>query len=454
MMRLMLPGCLLVGVLACATPAYAASELRHADGTQETWPDDPLLLLKFTPTGDALWDRFAQTTLDLLKERSEQGTPWNDLPVYSPQLLAEWEPDFGTDPRYWQLCFWACWRAVPASPTEPWVGPADPPGGEAILLRAIAADAADATIYWTLLNIQLSRAHPDWARFEELLSGFIARYPEEAAGWYRRGALRLQQGRYAEAEADLAAGNAAPSNSRMRIFPASHVAEGLTSNGLLGSLIVADIGRYGYRPEWGETYYLDMQEDSVKLLHAAQSGSELRLAATTLLHFLARSKANYWLDDGYYSQALDAPQQLLGDVLALGAGDFSEQERRSILELRDALAWNKQWVDKSYPDFSSTLFDTELFKQGLDQTSLAEMLMYGDLADEPNAFGWMEERDRFDQLNGNSRYRMDLRLLAAWHTARMLEEQRDAATAGGFILGGLGRAERFDFADCQEHDLD
>jgi len=58
----------------------------------------------FTPTGDELYDRYARTVIKREAWRLFHGVTPAALPD---AILADWEPDFGNDPRYWQLRYWS-----------------------------------------------------------------------------------------------------------------------------------------------------------------------------------------------------------------------------------------------------------------------------------------------------------------------------------------------------------
>jgi hypothetical protein len=83
--------------IICALLALATLNPTNA---QE--PDE---LLKFTPTGDALFDRYARACL----EQDWTGYQFDDFDAFpatiEPAVIAEWEEEFGEDPRYWQLCY-------------------------------------------------------------------------------------------------------------------------------------------------------------------------------------------------------------------------------------------------------------------------------------------------------------------------------------------------------------
>lgn len=66
--------------------------------------------LAFSPTGDALWDTYAQALLEQLPDminKPREGIVAISAPsgvgVLPDDLLASWQPEFGNDPRYWQL---------------------------------------------------------------------------------------------------------------------------------------------------------------------------------------------------------------------------------------------------------------------------------------------------------------------------------------------------------------
>jgi hypothetical protein len=74
--------------------------------------EDAVDPLAYTPTGDELYDTYAQALLELL----ENARPFQSMiqvapPSLSSELLDNWEDEFGNDPRYWQLRYWdANWQ--------------------------------------------------------------------------------------------------------------------------------------------------------------------------------------------------------------------------------------------------------------------------------------------------------------------------------------------------------
>ena len=57
----------------------------------------------FHATGDELFDRYARAVIARQGWRLFQSSDCTNPATLPDELLAEWEPDFGNDPRYWQL---------------------------------------------------------------------------------------------------------------------------------------------------------------------------------------------------------------------------------------------------------------------------------------------------------------------------------------------------------------
>jgi len=211
----------------------------------------------FHPTGDALFDRYAQAVISrqgwrLFTCHSEQDINPATLPD---ELLATWEPEFGDDPRYWQLRFF-CARfrnnlhAQGIKPRDPWeLSTPDHPHPVKHLETARERGVADAETLLLLHIIATSTWYDEVAdqhgapermldehfdlavainadyeaRLLALLDEAIAVGPDECWPYWERAQLRLSWGEDEAALADLRAGNACSSNVIPVCFPISAV---------------------------------------------------------------------------------------------------------------------------------------------------------------------------------------------------------------------------------------
>lgn len=240
---------------------------------------------RYQPTGDALYDRYATAVISRQRWILFHGGKHH--PTYLPDsMLAEWEDEFGSDPRYWQLryfcarhkgAFGSGGRAqFPRSPlgylfglrrwdTEPtdrersaWKhlqtgvdkGAADWMtleilGRETKRLREYAENAEMALID-TLdldereirqLKIELNREQEqkELARIDAVIDAD----PSQAWPYYRRARYWFYYGEGELALADLKVGNAVPNNEMSKVFPVSLLMERIESGDHLGNKILA-----------------------------------------------------------------------------------------------------------------------------------------------------------------------------------------------------------------------
>ena len=216
-----------------------------------------------TPTGDALFDHYAQALVEANAGRlffaTEDGSQLISL---TDGELASWEAEFGGDPRYWQLRY-SCTRQIPAkieadlkarglSPRVHYLEQARERGAvDAAVLYQLARE------YYGMWYEQLPLVRPAdpsvrperadaleiEARIiehhgEELLAILdeaVAAAPEESFPYYRRARFQLARGEAGQALTDLARGNAAPANRWPESFPYSFVIERLSRGELSGN---------------------------------------------------------------------------------------------------------------------------------------------------------------------------------------------------------------------------
>jgi hypothetical protein len=202
------------------------------------------------PTGDALYDKLA-----LAVDRQMSGARWFETggyplqPVVPDAVLAEWEPEFGADPRYWELRYFcaACmYLDAPElagfnTPSEFLVeavrrGIATQ---NTILMLAVAGDAESCIAALPLLGLTPARlpgtdgsmpSDPEAARMRSeeqaqlaLHNVAIAMDPQQAWAYYARADYWYGLGEQELGLADLKAGNAAPVYAYIAPWPESVV---------------------------------------------------------------------------------------------------------------------------------------------------------------------------------------------------------------------------------------
>lgn len=241
-------------VLHLATPAQA----------QDT-PADPLA---YTPTGDALWDAYAQALLEQLGTANPIELIGSVAPPVLPQeLLDSWQSEFGDDPRYWQLRYWdATWRGMGE----------DLPGIDPVIFleQGVAAGASDAITKMLLYKERRDTFEENWeqycagtlpddSEFAPVIAENVAEYswfvkqqlaladglveacPDESWAWYERAMKRFENGVWEAGLEDLHSGNQAANNRRARPFPISFINEQLAAGLDCGSDVAAGIAIQG-----------------------------------------------------------------------------------------------------------------------------------------------------------------------------------------------------------------
>jgi hypothetical protein len=165
----------------------------------------------------------------------------SDLRILPDEQLDLLEPQFGDDPRYWQLRWWnARLRADGIGPAGTVLEPAD------WLRRGVERGARDAAGDWLLLQAERANRRREIGAQLEALAGatprerasayerqhaaeldalteLVERYPELSWFYYERAHLRMEWGDFEGGVEDLAAGNAAPLNAQPQPFPWSAV---------------------------------------------------------------------------------------------------------------------------------------------------------------------------------------------------------------------------------------
>jgi len=213
---------------------------------------------RLEPTGDALFDRCAQAVVEKQAWRLFSGndTLGTALPDH---LLAEWEDDFGDDPRYWQLRYYSIGLAGDRQKFEAMLGPAQDhelvdeqvrTRLDATLREAVDRGCADARIYLQLYMLH-TRFHKTDYSAEQLTEYFgwlqTAAELEPDYAWphyyiamhYVQHAGDTNEGRELALQ-HLELGNAAADTSLPCVFPASFVNDYVAGNGALpGNAVVS-----------------------------------------------------------------------------------------------------------------------------------------------------------------------------------------------------------------------
>ena len=210
---------------------------------------------RYTPTGDELFDRYARAVIRRQAPRLWFTDAWayNNPTAYfaSDRQLAQWEDEFGNDPRYWQLRIWNS-----QSQGDIYV-PELTEDAIALLRIGYERGAKDAMLVLLLARLreglslyevsQLTRSVKDEVtpekqeridavrqatidEVEPLYAEAIELAPGQAWPYYERALSRLGREDYAGAEADFAAGNVAPLNDAFMIYPQSVLREQLLAD--------------------------------------------------------------------------------------------------------------------------------------------------------------------------------------------------------------------------------
>lgn len=263
------------------------------------WQDEPTAdPLAYTPTGDALWDTYAQALLEQLPSiRADFGLESTEAAILPDKLLASWEADFGDDQRYWQLRFWnkvsldnkatfQTWEPYDMFDfleAEEFINPAfgtlrkiSPPDSVSFLIRGKELGATDWAsefylfqfLKWRLEYIeenlepgnQIEDEYFDIPEFENetaiakwfaerklaLSNELVAGFPDDSWAWYHRARLQFDADNWESGLADLRQGNQAKFNRNPICFPMSYIAENTGEKPHAGNRIAAGIVAESY----------------------------------------------------------------------------------------------------------------------------------------------------------------------------------------------------------------
>jgi len=219
------------------------------------------------PTGDALFDRYAQA-LDLwirtVKVKDITSLRAACLPD---DLLASWERDFGGDPRYWELRYMCAYssyheghpKSEDANPRK-YLEEARRRGiatantllllcGEERAMNESLLDQISQPRQWPgdaashaqdeVRERYLRVSHEAEREELALLDAAVAKDPGCAWAYYERAMYCFDLGEQERGLADLEAGNAAPRNELPRPFPTSMVTRGMLASSPAGSAVVS-----------------------------------------------------------------------------------------------------------------------------------------------------------------------------------------------------------------------
>jgi hypothetical protein len=226
--------CFLIGLLLMLIPAIASA----ADG--EDALDRVLTAMTASniggtasappaPTGDALLDRYAQAVDEHIMSLTDKGYEQPGAAIIPDTALAAWEPQFGQDPRYWELRYF-CANVFPGQPLAPGFSkPVD-------LLRESQKRGIASSNTLLLLYNQLRQEdnaaldaytgndgpalmHEQEQRELELLNAAVAAGPDQAWTYYTRAQYWMELGSQDLVQQDLTAGNLAAQNVFPRPWP-------------------------------------------------------------------------------------------------------------------------------------------------------------------------------------------------------------------------------------------
>ena len=207
----------------------------------------PAGFTEYVPTGDELWDRYAQALLEqigwqVLDFENQPTSIFNS--VLPQETILEWEDDFGDDPRYWQLCYVNADRLTPDeygngakikgytySGPEPMT----------YLERAMEMGVTDNATFFLLAYARLGEwdVQPGEYSEERVLDWLVEQCPDESEAYYRRAEYWLKSGDWDKGLADLEAGNVAKNNRILMPFPFSFVVDAAKNKTLVGNDIAA-----------------------------------------------------------------------------------------------------------------------------------------------------------------------------------------------------------------------
>jgi hypothetical protein len=222
---------------------------------------------RYTPTGDALFDKYARAVIKRQAWRLFSVPIETKLSLLDASTLQDWEGEFGDDPRYWLLCYSCATDINPAQGTEfTEQGLSDK---YYYLDQAIQRGCADVNVLYYAFCEQsdswMMQAKQSYAESEQAvhwqklapyerhsrmqalfgdeilqwLDKMIEAAPDESYPYYRRAWHHFMNSDYDLAQKDLEAGNSAPVNCFPSLYPASLIRERATSaEGLAPSYVV------------------------------------------------------------------------------------------------------------------------------------------------------------------------------------------------------------------------
>jgi hypothetical protein len=238
-----------ISVLTCFAPqhcGWAQDAVDSGPATPAGAVGDPLA---YTQTGDALWDAYAQALLAWLRDPANREIPAVDADadhmfVQLPAgLLLAWEPQFGSDPRYWQLLYWNSIGAAGSDSTSA-------AAGITYLYEVRRRGIEDAATAWLLAEAEIATLRKAWTAYEEgamsaeqlaewpklarpqlfnwhldqlsaIYADLTARFPDESYFWYERAFDKFDLGEWESGLEDLETGTLAMHNRLPLSFPAS-----------------------------------------------------------------------------------------------------------------------------------------------------------------------------------------------------------------------------------------
>lgn len=184
---------------------------------------------QLTPTGDPLFDHYARAVRNRQAWQLFAGV--NGHPAALPDAqLAKWEPQFGNDPRYWELrYFCASAREAPAIAANGFGMIDEVESARAFLEEAISRGVARQSTLAPLLRSKEGDAQLEW------MVRVAAAAPDNAYGHYRLGEALFAGGDYPAARKALALGNGAPRNHVPHLFPLEMVWQNASAEQAAGS---------------------------------------------------------------------------------------------------------------------------------------------------------------------------------------------------------------------------
>lgn len=228
---------------------------------------------RYTPTGDALFDKYACAVIKRQAWRLFAST-WDTEPTLialDANTLADWEDEFGDDPRYWLLCYSCATDISPAQSAEY----IEQGLSEKYyyLDQAIQRDCADVNVlyfafsehgdeWWSLAKEHYSSSEQvvTWKDLSPVqqeaiiyslcddeivpwLDKMIDAAPEESYPYYLKARYHFASSDFDQALRDFEAGNAAAINRIPSSFPASLVLtntdseDGMDSSCVIGTIV-------------------------------------------------------------------------------------------------------------------------------------------------------------------------------------------------------------------------